>query len=94
MVVFKIISLEQSSPYVVKSHPEVSINGEWSIKEIDDSILNSKRTAFKVRAVIIDGHSANVKGFSHLVKTHGGVKKLYIYHPANNRLFKTYLLLV
>ena len=45
------VSIKQSIPCIVKSRPEVSINGEWSGKEI---ILNLKGTAFKVRAVIAD----------------------------------------
>ena len=47
-----IISSKQSIPYVVKSdRAEVSINGKWLKKKIDECILNLKEAGFKVRAV-------------------------------------------
>ena len=40
------------------------LNDEWSKKNFfDDCILNLIGTAFKVRAVIPDSHSVNVKRF-------------------------------
>ena len=43
IIVFMIVSLKQSIPYVVKSRPEVSINGKWFKKEIE------KRMYFKFK---------------------------------------------
>ena len=77
--------------YVLKSRAEVSVIGEWLKKEIEECISNLKGTGFKVRAVITDVHSANFNVFSHLLSTYDWEKKLYIYHSANNRLYKTYL---
>ena len=91
IVIFMIVSLKQSISHVVKSRPEVSINGEWLKIEIEECILNLKETGFKVREVIADDHSANVNAFSHLLNRYDGDKKFCIYHPVNNRLFKTYL---
>ena len=59
-------------------------------KKIHDCILNLKGTTFKVRAVIADNHSVNVKGFSHLLNSYDGAKKLYIIQPITDHLTLTY----
>ena len=63
IVVFMIVSLKKSIPYVVKSCAEVKINGAWLAGEIDSCILILKEAGFNVRAVITDDHGSNVKDF-------------------------------
>ena len=47
IVVFMIVSLKKSIPYVVKSCAEVKINGAWLAGEIDSCILILKEVGFK-----------------------------------------------
>jgi len=68
IVVFMIVSLKQSIPYVIKSIPETTISGEWLCKEIDSCIYDLKDIGYNVRAVITDNHASNVSAFSFLKK--------------------------
>ena len=60
IVVFMIVSLKKSIPFVVKCCAEVSINGSWLAKEIAKCVLNLKEVGFNVRAIITDNHGCNV----------------------------------
>ena len=90
IVVFMIIGLQQSVPIVVKTCPETSIGGNWLSKEMDDCILNLSKYGFKVRALVADNHSSNVKAFSNLLSSINGVQ-IFIHHPAYGNQLKTYL---
>ena len=48
IVVFMIIGIQKSVPYVVKSSPEVHITGSWLKTEIDLCILELQKVGFKV----------------------------------------------
>jgi hypothetical protein len=91
IVVFMIVGLKESIPYVIKTCPEVSINGYWLHNEIDSSINNLKECGFNVRAVVCDNHSANVSAFNQLLRDYKAETDLFIYHPAYNGSMKTYL---
>ena len=92
IVVFMIVGLMKSIPYVVKSCPVVSISGEWLSGEIDLCIFNLQKSGFKVRAVVSDNHSSNVNAFADLKKQYGEENSLFINHPAYGSSLKTYLL--
>ena len=91
IVVFMIVGLKESIPYVVKTCPEVSINGNWLRNEIDSSIYDLKKCGFNVRAVVCDNHSANVCAFTQLLHDYPAESELYIHHPAYNGSMKTYI---
>ena len=90
IVVFMIIGLQQSVPIVVKTCPETSIDGNWLSKEMDDCITKLSKYGFKVRALVADNPSSNVKAFSNLVNSFNG-EQIFIHHPAYAYQLKTYL---
>ena len=92
IVVFMIVGMRESIPYVIKTCPEVSINGHWLHNEIDSSIYNLTDCGFQVRGVVCDNHSVNVRAFSELLKHYESESELFIHHSAYNGLMKTYLL--
>ena len=91
IVVFMIVSLKKSIPYVVKSCAEVKINGAWLAGEIDSCILILKEAGFNARAVITDHHGSNVNAFHTLLNKYEGDKQLFINHTAYDGLMRTYL---
>ena len=90
IVVFMIIGLQQSDPIVVKTCPETSIDSNWLSKEMDDCITKLSKYGFKVRALVADNHSSNVKAFSNLLSSFNG-EQIFIHHPAYGNQLKTYL---
>ena len=90
IVVFMIIGLLHSVPIVVKTCPETSIDGNWLSKEMDDCIMKLSKYGFKVRALVADNHSSNVKAFSNLLNFFNG-EQIFIQHPAYGNQLKTYL---
>ena len=93
IVVFMIVGLQKSVPYVVKSCPVVSLSGGWLSLEIDSCLSNLQKSGFKVRAVVSDNHSSNVNAYADLRKKYGDTNSnLFIYHPAYGNSLKTYLL--
>ena len=66
VVVFMIVGMKESIPYVVKELPETTISGAWLSDQIDECIDILADCGFNVRAVVTDNHSANVNAFSNL----------------------------
>ena len=65
IMVFMITGLKKKTvPSVVKSSPEVTVNGEWLSQEILKSIFQLINSGFFIRAVVADNHSANVNAFN------------------------------
>ena len=92
IVVFMIVGVKDSVPYVVKSYPVVSISGEWLSNEIHSCICNLQIRGFKVRAVVSDNHSSNVNAFANLLKRYGNAdSNIFVNHPAYLNSLKTYL---
>ena len=89
VVVFMIVGMKESIPYVVKALPETTINGAWLSDQIDECIDILADCGFNVRAVVTDNHSANVNAFSNL-QTKYGASCYYIEHEKNNNR-RTYL---
>ena len=77
VVLFMIVSLKKSIPFVVKCCAEVSINGSWLANEIDKCALNLMEVGFSVMAIITDNHAST---FSMLLKKYEGDNKLFVYH--------------
>ena len=71
ILVFMIVGLKRSIPYVIKAIPKTSLNGDMVKKEIHESLQTLKSANFNVRAVISDNHSTNVPGFNMLKKEYG-----------------------
>ena len=60
VLVFMIVGLKESIPYVSKAYPEVSINGEMVKAETEGCLKTLKDAGFSVRAIIADNHSTNI----------------------------------
>ena len=92
VVVFMIVGMKESIPYVVKAFPETTISGSWLSDQIDECIDTLADRGVNVRAVVTDNHSANVNAFSNLHKKYGtdtDASCYYIEQKNNNR--RTYL---
>ncbi len=57
---------------------------------MDNCITKSSKYGFKVRALVADNHSSNVKAFSNLLSSFNG-EQIFINHPAYDNQLKTYL---
>ena len=93
VVVFMIVGMKESIPYVVKAFPETPISSSWLSDQIDECIDRLADCRFNVRAVVADNHSANVNAFSDLHKKYGtdtDASCYYIEHQKNNNR-RTYL---
>ena len=88
--VLMIVGLKDSLPYVVKSCPEVTINGDLVRREIWDTIGKLAESGFNVRAVVTDNHGSNVTAFKSLLNEYrSDLNELAIKHPLNKS--QTYL---
>ena len=54
IVVFMVVGLRKSIPYVIKTLPEKKISGKWLKPHIIESISTLFSAGFNVRAVITD----------------------------------------
>lgn len=90
VVVFMVVGLQKSIPFVVQALPEVRISGQWLAEKISDCITLLGEAGFLVRAVCADNHSSNVNSFKRLKKKYNG-ENYSIVHPANNQK-RTFLL--
>ena len=89
IVVFMVVGLKESIPYVVQAVPEVTFGGKWLKEKIDTNLANLMEAGFCVRGVVTDNHSANVNAFNYLAKSYDSDSECYIKHP-NNGGKKTY----
>ena len=72
---------KKTVPPVVKTCPEVTINGEWHSQEILKCIFQLINFGFFIRAVVADNHSANVNAFNISVDEFERDKTHYITLP-------------
>ena len=80
IVVFMIVGLRKSIPYVIKTLPETKISGEWLKPQILESLCSLHTAGFYVRAVTV-----NVAAFSLLKKElspNNSDKDMFIFHPS------------
>ena len=56
IVVFMVVWLNQSLPFIVQVISEVTINGQWLAKKISDNIDNLIEIELFVRGIITDNH--------------------------------------
>ena len=85
IVVFMVVGLRKSIPYVIKTLPETKISGEWLKPQILESLCSLHNAGFYVRAVITDNHSVNVAAFSLLKKQfspNNSDEDMFIIHPS------------
>ena len=71
ILVFMIVSLKKSIPYVIKSCPQTEINGDIVFLELKESSSVLKSAGFNVRSIVADNHSTNVSGYGQLIKCFG-----------------------
>ena len=91
VMVFMIVGLRKSIPYVVRAVPEISINGTWLKSLIDETITCLHGVGFNVRLVVSDNHSTNVLAFNLLLTQYDSdMHNHYIQHHTKPNL-KTYL---
>ena len=84
VVAFMVVGIKQSIPYVVKATPEVTIKGSWLCDEIDGCISLLAENGFRVRAVVTDNHSTNVRAFAKLREKYNATSDHSIIHPKNH----------
>ena len=72
IVVFMVVSLKESIPFVVKAYPEFKITGEWLCCPMEETLETLCTSSFKVRAVITDNHATNILAFKILQSKYGG----------------------
>ena len=93
IVVFMVVGLRKSIPYVIKTLPETRIRGECLNPQIIESLCSLHTAGLYVRAVITDNHSVNVAAFSLLKKEfspNNSDEDLFIFHPSE-KISKVYL---
>ena len=56
IVVFMVVRLNQSLPFIVQVISEVTINGQWLAKKISDNIDNLIEIELFVRGIVTDNH--------------------------------------
>ena len=56
IVVFMVVWLNQSLPFIVQVISEVTINGQWLAKKISDNIDNLIEIELFVRGIVTDNH--------------------------------------
>ena len=91
IVVFMVVGLRKSIPYVIKTLPETKISGEWLKPQIIESLCSLHT------AVITDNHSVNVAAFSFLKKEfspNNSDEDLFIFHPSEKKVKFTFFITV
>jgi hypothetical protein len=84
ILVLMVTGLKKNTPFVIKTCPEVEISGEFVFEQIDEVIANLAKSGFKVRGLVSDNHSSNVKAFNLLRQKYQNVHgSLAIKHPEN-----------
>ena len=84
IMVFMIVGLKQSIPFVVQAVPDVTITGVWLWPKMASCIESLANVGFNVRALVTDNHSSNVTAFNLLKKEFGQPEQLFIDHPLNH----------
>ena len=92
IMVFMVVSLKKSIPFVIKSCPKTKINGTWLFSQISESIETLSSSGFIVRAVVSDNHPVNVNAFSVLKKEYASnPSALFIMYPSvEKRIYVLY----
>ena len=84
VVAFMINGLRDIVPIIiVRACPEVSIKGEWLASEFMKCITDLSNVVFKVRGIVTDNHSTNVRAIKILLNNNNGDKKHYFIIPGS-----------
>ena len=91
-MVFMIVSLKKSIPFVIKSCPKTKIDGKWIFSHVSESIETLNKSGFCVRAVISDNHSVNVSTFTMFKKMYAADSSdMFIISPSvQNKIYLFY----
>ena len=63
IVVFMVVSLKESIPFVVKTCPEFEISGSLISLHIEEILETLYKVSFNARAIITENHATNVSAF-------------------------------
>ena len=91
-MVFMIVGLKKSIPYVVRAVPEITIYGTWLEGLISETITSLHEVGFTVRLVTSDNHSTNVLAFNLLLKQYDSDMYNHYIHHHTKPNHKIYLL--
>ena len=58
-----VIGLKKSIPIVINAFPETAITGDWIASKLDQCLSPLSEERFKVRKIVTDNYSGNVKAF-------------------------------
>ena len=85
IIVFMIVGLKKSIPYVIQALPETTFNGKWLSEKMSNTIVLLGGADFIVHAIVTDNHVANVNAFSCLSIEYVTPEfPLFIKHPSNH----------
>lgn len=68
VVCFMIVGLKSNIPYLVKTCPETTLNGEWLKDNLLQCIKELQENDFNIRGIVCDNHSSNVAAYQKLFK--------------------------
>jgi len=91
IVVFMIVGLKKSIPFVVKSCPKTTLSGNWLSKEILSCIEVLNWAGFDVRGIVCDNHPANVNAFKDILSQFPSSEDQYWVIFPSNGTKKTYV---
>ena len=63
IVVFMVVSLKESIPFVIKAYPGFQISGSLISSHIEETLETLHKASFNVRAILTDNHATNVSAF-------------------------------
>ena len=89
IVVFMVVGLKKSVPIVINAFPETAITGDWIASKLDQCLSRLSEEGFKVRGIVTDNHSGNVKAFHLLTSQYPSDNPFCIKHPKS--VSNTYL---
>ena len=90
IVVFMVVSLKESIPFVVKACPEFKITGEWLCCQMEETLETLSTSSFKVRAVVTDNHATNVLAFKIIWSKYGVEDNDLYFTFIENKIFNLY----
>ena len=86
ILVFMVVGLKQSVPYVIKACPKTSLSGRWLTDEIEESLSTLSDAGLRIRAIITDNHSTNVTAFKMLIAKYESSTN-YCFHFQSKKIY-------
>ena len=66
IVIFMVLESKKSISIVINASLETAITGDWIASKLDECLSRLSKEGFKVRGIVTDNHSGNVKAFQTL----------------------------